>query len=217
MLNILKILRMGHPVLRQVAEPFSKEEITSSKTRDLVSAMVRTMRSVGGLGLAAPQIGNEFVLSLSMLSSIYIQFLLLSYDTPNYFVFFKGVSKQLVIIEVPSDLSENIQPLPLTVIFNPQLGTKRKKAKQSKPKQSFHSHYFEYYHPWFVDFPFQHEKIQMWESCLSIPGLVGKVTRYNNVIMNFIGDDAKKRRLAATGYNRSVLSPFFSRDQLTVL
>jgi hypothetical protein len=29
-----------------------------------------------------------------------------------------------VIIEVPEDLSKEIQPMPLTVIFNPQLGKK---------------------------------------------------------------------------------------------
>jgi peptide deformylase len=55
MKNILKIIRMGHPILRMVAEPFSKEEISSQKTKDLVSSLVDTMHKAGGVGLAAPQ------------------------------------------------------------------------------------------------------------------------------------------------------------------
>jgi peptide deformylase len=58
MKNILKILRLGHPILRQVAEPFPKEEITSKETKELVSSMVETLHKSGGVGLAAPQVGT---------------------------------------------------------------------------------------------------------------------------------------------------------------
>lgn len=51
---ILKIARMGHPVLRQpataVADPSAPE------IRNLVKDMLETLADVGGIGLAAPQV-----------------------------------------------------------------------------------------------------------------------------------------------------------------
>jgi len=56
-MSILPILRMGHPVLRRVAQPFAKEDITSSSTKELIKNMLATMKKADGIGLAAPQIG----------------------------------------------------------------------------------------------------------------------------------------------------------------
>lgn len=53
---VRKVVRLGHPVLRKVAEPFSKKEITSPETRALVEDMLDTMDDYDGAGLAAPQI-----------------------------------------------------------------------------------------------------------------------------------------------------------------
>ncbi len=53
---ILKVARLGHPVLRRVAEPFTKAEITSRETRRLVQDMLETMAEYDGAGLAAPQV-----------------------------------------------------------------------------------------------------------------------------------------------------------------
>lgn len=53
---ILKVARLGHPVLRKKAKPVSREEIQSQKFQDLIDAMVETMRGHDGVGLAAPQI-----------------------------------------------------------------------------------------------------------------------------------------------------------------
>ncbi len=50
----LKIVRYGHPVLRQRAEKVGR---VTSDVKDLVNQMVEVMRSVRGLGLAANQIG----------------------------------------------------------------------------------------------------------------------------------------------------------------
>lgn len=52
---IRPVLKMGHPLLRQVAEP-----VTAFGTReleDLIRDMDDTMRSLDGAGLAAPQVG----------------------------------------------------------------------------------------------------------------------------------------------------------------
>jgi hypothetical protein len=51
---LLKIARMGHPVLR--AQAGAVEDPTASWVRRLVEDMVETMEDAGGTGLAAPQV-----------------------------------------------------------------------------------------------------------------------------------------------------------------
>jgi peptide deformylase len=52
---IRPVLRMGHPVLQQVARPV--ERFGSAELRELVADMDDTMRARQGAGIAAPQIG----------------------------------------------------------------------------------------------------------------------------------------------------------------
>ncbi len=54
---ILDVLKLGNPLLRKVAEPFTAKEILSPKTQALVEDMLETMRAEVGVGLAAPQVG----------------------------------------------------------------------------------------------------------------------------------------------------------------
>ena len=51
---ILKIARMGHPVLKARAEPVADPK--SQEIQQLVRDMVETLEDVGGIGLAAPQV-----------------------------------------------------------------------------------------------------------------------------------------------------------------
>jgi len=51
---LLKIARMGHPVLHQIAEPVS--DPTSPEIRHLIKDMLDTMVDANGAGLAAPQV-----------------------------------------------------------------------------------------------------------------------------------------------------------------
>ncbi|MBB5689086.1 peptide deformylase [Roseomonas alkaliterrae] len=51
---ILKIARMGHPILLGVAEPVA--DPTAPEIRRLVADMAETMEDAGGVGLAAPQV-----------------------------------------------------------------------------------------------------------------------------------------------------------------
>jgi peptide deformylase len=51
---ILKIARMGHPVLRGVAG--AVPDPTAPEIRRLVSDMIETLEDIGGAGLAAPQV-----------------------------------------------------------------------------------------------------------------------------------------------------------------
>jgi len=53
---ILKVARLGHPVLRQLAEPVPLGEIRSKDTQRLIDDMIETMHEYNGAGLAAPQV-----------------------------------------------------------------------------------------------------------------------------------------------------------------
>ena len=53
---ILKVARLGHPVLRKISEPVAASEIRSAQTQQLIDDMVETMREHNGAGLAAPQV-----------------------------------------------------------------------------------------------------------------------------------------------------------------
>lgn len=53
---ILKVARLGHPVLRQRAAPVPPETIGSRAVQQLIDDMIETMREYDGAGLAAPQV-----------------------------------------------------------------------------------------------------------------------------------------------------------------
>jgi peptide deformylase len=53
---ILKVARLGHPVLRKVTEPVSPDELRSPKLQSFIDDMVETMREYSGVGLAANQV-----------------------------------------------------------------------------------------------------------------------------------------------------------------
>lgn len=53
---IKHVIRMGHPVLRQIAKELTKEEILSEEIKSLIVDMQDTMEAEGGIGIAAPQI-----------------------------------------------------------------------------------------------------------------------------------------------------------------
>jgi peptide deformylase len=55
-MSILKVARMGHPVLRQIASPIDPEKITGPEVQRLVRDMLETMIEYNGVGLAAPQV-----------------------------------------------------------------------------------------------------------------------------------------------------------------
>jgi len=51
-----KVIRMGHPTLRKVADQLTPEEIKSPELKVLIQDMYDTMKVEGGIGIAAPQI-----------------------------------------------------------------------------------------------------------------------------------------------------------------
>ena len=53
---ILKVARLGHPILREVARPVPVEHIRSAEIQRVIDDMVETMHEYDGAGLAAPQV-----------------------------------------------------------------------------------------------------------------------------------------------------------------
>ena len=53
---ILKVARLGHPVVRTHARPVLADQINTHDFQRLLDDMVETMREYSGVGLAAPQV-----------------------------------------------------------------------------------------------------------------------------------------------------------------
>jgi peptide deformylase len=68
-MSILKVARMGHPVLRAKARPLEKADLTGAAVQKLIDDMIDTMVEYHGVGLAAPQVHEGlriFVASLDV-------------------------------------------------------------------------------------------------------------------------------------------------------
>ena len=61
---ILKVARMGHPILRKVAKNVSSKEIRSDEFQRFIDDMVDTMHEYEGVGLAAPQVHRDIRVSV---------------------------------------------------------------------------------------------------------------------------------------------------------
>jgi peptide deformylase len=55
-MSILKVARMGHPVLRARASAIDPSDIKSVRIQQLIDDMFETMKEYNGVGLAAPQV-----------------------------------------------------------------------------------------------------------------------------------------------------------------
>lgn len=128
---ILKVAKMGHPVLRQVAEALTREELLSAPIQLLIDNMIETMVEYEGVGLAAPQVHESI---------------------------------RLFVMDVPEAGHSERYPdtgdgYPLTVVANPEIA--------------------------FLD----DESFTMMEGCLSIPEILGSVTRPANISLRYLDRD----------------------------
>jgi peptide deformylase len=55
-MSILKVARMGHPVLRQKARAIEPKELKTVPLQTFIDDMISTMQEYTGVGLAAPQV-----------------------------------------------------------------------------------------------------------------------------------------------------------------
>ena len=56
-MSVLEITKMGNLVLRKIAAQVDQDEILTKPFQDLIDQMALTMEEVGGIGIAAPQVG----------------------------------------------------------------------------------------------------------------------------------------------------------------
>ena len=68
-MSILKIARMGHPVLRTQARALDRAALRSSVVQKLIDDMVETMTEYRGVGLAAPQVHEELRIFVALLDA----------------------------------------------------------------------------------------------------------------------------------------------------
>jgi peptide deformylase len=66
-MSILKVARMGHPVLRERARPVSKPDLRDPLMQKLIDDMIDTMHEYHGVGLAAPQVHESVRLFVALL------------------------------------------------------------------------------------------------------------------------------------------------------
>ncbi len=66
-MSILKVARMGHPVLRERARPLDKSDLKSAVVQKLIDDMIDTMHEYHGVGLAGPQVHEGLRLFVALL------------------------------------------------------------------------------------------------------------------------------------------------------
>ena len=66
-MSILKVARMGHPVLRARARTVDKTELKNPAVQQFIDSMIDTMYEYSGVGLAAPQVHESLRVFVAML------------------------------------------------------------------------------------------------------------------------------------------------------
>jgi peptide deformylase len=66
-MSILKVARMGHPVLRQRARAVDRAVLRNPLTQKLIDDMIDTMHEYHGVGLAAPQVHEDLRVFVALL------------------------------------------------------------------------------------------------------------------------------------------------------
>lgn len=67
-MSILKVARMGHPVLRQRGQTIDRRDLRNPDVQKLIEDMIDTMREYNGVGLAAPQVHEGARLFVALLA-----------------------------------------------------------------------------------------------------------------------------------------------------
>jgi peptide deformylase len=63
-MSILKVCRLGHPVLRMESKHITRERLASPATQKLIDDMIETMVEYFGVGLAAPQVHESLAIAV---------------------------------------------------------------------------------------------------------------------------------------------------------
>ncbi len=66
-MSILKVARLGHPVLRERAERLDRSDLRKPPMQKLIDDMIETMHEYHGVGLAAPQVHESVRVFVALL------------------------------------------------------------------------------------------------------------------------------------------------------
>ena len=93
---VLKVTKLGNPILRQVAEQVNVQELADAngELQNFIEDMIDTMREEGGVGLAAPQVNRS------------IQLVVLEYESNERYPDEIAIPLTALINPVLSDYSE---------------------------------------------------------------------------------------------------------------
>jgi peptide deformylase len=175
-----KIAQLGEPVLRVPARRLAPDEIQSATIRTLIADMVETMRDADGAGLAAPQVYEPYQLCVIELG-----------DNPRY---------------------PNLAPIPLITLINPVLvplvGETRAPRRVSPDGEEAAN----------AETPFgtdsgnqasselrDEEAIFVYEGCLSVPGLRGRVRRPRKVRVQALDGEGRPLDFIWEGFHAAVV------------
>ena len=62
--SILKVARLGHPVLRKMTRDLTERELQSPSTQKFIDDMIETMKEYDGVGLAADQVHESLQIAV---------------------------------------------------------------------------------------------------------------------------------------------------------
>ncbi len=148
---ILKIARMGHPVLKGRAETVA--DPTAPEIGRLVAHMIETMEDADGAGLAAPQVHAPL----------------------RVVIFYVPPARDLPDRYGEAGLDEETENVPLTVLINPEI-----EILGDETNDAF-------------------------EGCLSLPGFVGKVSRFSHILYRGTTPSGEMIEREAEGFHARVV------------
>ncbi|MZG31372.1 MAG: peptide deformylase [Nitrospinae bacterium] len=93
---VLKVAKLGNPVLRQVAKQVDLKELADQQSglQQFIDDMIDTMREEGGVGLAAPQVNRS------------LQIVVLEYENNDRYPGESSIPVTVLVNPVLSDYSE---------------------------------------------------------------------------------------------------------------
>ena len=179
-MSILKVARLGHPVLRERARRVDRDEIATPEFQKLIDDMFETLDAYDGIGLAAPQVHESVRLVLVGIHE--------GRDEDGEEGHGEarerhgeagdrhGEAEDRDLESAGDDGAGNEEEtLAIYALINPEIT------------------------------PIGREKGEDWEGCLSLPGLRGRVRRPNEVMLVALDREGNRIEMHLHGYPARVL------------
>ena len=179
-MSILKVARLGHPVLRERARKVDPAEIATPEFQKLIDDMFETLDAYDGIGLAAPQVHESVRLVLVGIHE--------SRDEEGEEGHGEALERHGEAQEGhgeagdrdpesagDDEAGDEEETLTVYALINPEIT------------------------------PIGREKGEDWEGCLSLPGLRGRVRRPNEVMLVALDREGNRIEMHLHGYPARVL------------